>query len=1096
MRDSDKRKGRVFLLTLLLSIFICVLSFVAYFLFSGQLPAVQEPAAAQTVQTVTVPEEGESVESEDSESPAEPVRDDESAISGMPQGTPENVEEEVPLHDAGVQQPAVQDGQSEEIEASSGPSQGQGAASGQESPAGQTDVQEPEPDVPGDVSQSTVPALVPSAPEMMDAFTSVDQIIITGSDAPVYDDDFFASFFVQGQDTLQYDDGLYYFMYYIDGEAMGNLEILFQDGSRYMNVSQLSQYLTGLLTDEAWQRLIGSVQGDYVSIEHFQSNGVTVEYDENGFTINMIFSVEDMPERVISLAGNSYSRRSYALSGAAVLEPNFFSWRTSYNLYTSLDWVHDSDLFSYSVSLSTSNYLSFGPVNLDFYYNLGVRNDEFYFNWNNYRFFYDFEDEGIRLSWGNIYGFGLSPQGTPLGIQFEKNYSYGNLDSPYNSHREYLTITEESVVQIVRNGRVIFRRTLQPGNYRLQDFTFETGYNEIDVIVTPVRYVEPDMNLDDPQVREQLDSVSWHQNFNMAYDSQLLAKGETLYGGSVSIGRNQIDAADKDQATGFLLRVSPQYYYDYHFDDVVVSWYQDVGLTDEMTLMSDFSLRLQPERTVADVSLALRKAWVLGTTTLTADTRLDTDYLEDGSDSLPYFYARLDHSFLLDWTVFRGLSTSVSYGNSTYNAGSGDELTFRLSFSGRLGFLNYSASAYLVWEDYDFANPQWRTGASFGVTPFRGFSISGGITASQGFSSTEAGVQITGYLSASISFGGRASASYSTNFTGTSNISSSFAVGSRDSFSVNLSGLDFSDIADHSLNGSWYHSGDLFGLSVRASSYDRYNRTNLSASFSTASFFSGGVFGFSRSVRDNFVLIRPRGSLSGATVQVARSNSGSAQEIRSFLGTSVYTSLSSYQRNNLVVYVTGKDEFADTQTLAYELNPSNRSGYSIRIDVPQEYTVTGIITFDGEIQNTFSSPVYRIERDEAGNASLVDDVSLYLFADQDGRFIISGVEPGDYVFDVSYNDRWYAVHFSVNALEDDTLRVVDFGTIDFSQEGSGLTDFVLDSQGSNADSVEAYLEPYQGRLDLAPVRITDSSTFWNEIFPPLTDEEISQDFAF
>ena len=52
MRDSDKRKGRVFLLTLLLSIFICVLSFVAYFLFSGQLPAVQEPAAAQTVQTV------------------------------------------------------------------------------------------------------------------------------------------------------------------------------------------------------------------------------------------------------------------------------------------------------------------------------------------------------------------------------------------------------------------------------------------------------------------------------------------------------------------------------------------------------------------------------------------------------------------------------------------------------------------------------------------------------------------------------------------------------------------------------------------------------------------------------------------------------------------------------------------------------------------------------------------------------------------------------------------------------------------------------------------------------------------------------------
>ena len=1091
MRDSDKRKGRVFLLTLLLSIFICVLSFVAYFLFSGQLPAVQEPAAAQTVQTVTVPEEGESVESEDSESPAEPVRDDESAISSMPQGTPENVEEEVPLHDAGVQQPAVQDGQSEETEAAAGPSQGQGAASGQESPAGQTDVQEPEPDVRTDASQSTVPALVPPVPEMMDAFTSVDQIIITGSDAPVYDDDFFASFFVQGQDTLQYDDGLYYFMYYIDGEAMGNLEILFQGGARYMNVSQLSQYLTGLLTDEAWQRLIGSVQGDYVSIEHFQSNGVTVEYDENGFTINMIFSVEDMPERVISLAGNSYSRRSYALSGAAVLEPNFFSWRTSYNLYTSLDWVHDSDLFSYSVSLSTSNYLSFGPVNLDFYYNLGVRNDEFYFNWNNYRFFYDFEDEGIRLSWGNIYGFGLSPQGTPLGIQFEKNYSYGNLDSPYNSHREYLTITEESVVQIVRNGRVIFRRTLQPGNYRLQDFTFETGYNEIDVIVTPVRYVEPDMNLDDPQVREQLDSVSWHQNFNMAYDSQLLAKGETLYGGSVSIGRNQIDAADKDQATGFLLRVSPQYYYDYHFDDVVVSWYQDVGLTDEMTLMSDFSLRLQPERTVADVSLALRKAWVLGTTTLTADTRLDTDYLEDGSDSLPYFYARLDHSFLLDWTVFRGLSTSVSYGNSTYNAGSGDELTFRLSFSGRLGFLNYSASAYLVWEDYDFANPQWRTGASFGVTPFRGFSISGGITASQGFSSTEAGVQITGYLSASISFGGRASASYSTNFTGTSNISSSFAVGSRDSFSFSLSGFDFSSPLDHSLSGGWFHSGDLYSLSVRTSAYDQYRRYSASVSLNTATFFSGGVFGFSRSVRDNFILIRPQGSLKGADVQVARSNQGSPQQIKRLFGTSVYTSISSYQRNNLVVYLTGDDEFAETRTFSYEINPSNRSGYSIKINVPQEYTVTGIISFDGELQTTFSSPVYRVTAAEDGSTELVSDMELYLFADQDGRFIISGVEPGSYVFDVNYDDAWYAVCFFVDELEDEELRVVDFGLIDISASDEDLAVFA-DSAALYPDYLKEY---YDGAKMLESVRILDSATFWNELFPPLSDAEIIEDFS-
>ena len=47
-------------------------------------------------------------------------------------------------------------------------------------------------------------ARVPAPPTIFDAFAYVPQIIITGSDEPVYDDDFFATFFVQGQDTLEY----------------------------------------------------------------------------------------------------------------------------------------------------------------------------------------------------------------------------------------------------------------------------------------------------------------------------------------------------------------------------------------------------------------------------------------------------------------------------------------------------------------------------------------------------------------------------------------------------------------------------------------------------------------------------------------------------------------------------------------------------------------------------------------------------------------------------------------------------------------------------------------------------------------------------
>ena len=396
-------------------------------------------------------------------------------------------------------------------------------------------------------------------------------------------------------------------------------------------------------------------------------------------------------------------------------------------------------------------------------------------------------------------------------------------------------------------------------------------------------------------------------------------------------------------------------------------------------------------------------------------------------------------------------------------------------------------------DGYDLDRSEWRVSTSFSVSPMRNLSISAGITASQSLKRGE-DVGISGYLTASFSFGGRASGSYSTGFTGTHSLSTSFSVGNRDSFSASLSGFDFGRIDDHTLSGSWYHSGDLFGLSVRASAYDRYDRLNLSASLSSASYFSGGVFGISRSVRDSFVLIRPRGSLSGAQIQVARSNQGSAQDIDSVFGTGVYSSLSSYQRNNIVVYVTGDDEFAETQTFAYELNPDNRSGYSIRISVPQEYTVSGLLAFDGVVQNTFSSPVYRVVEDEDGGLRLEGDISLYLFADQDGRFIISGVEPGTYVFDVEYDGLWYAVRFDVEALDDDELRVVDYGTLDFDSDMAARHAFSFDGTMA-AEGVDGYLSGYQGLVDISPVRIIDSATFWNELFPPLTDDEISQDFG-
>ena len=79
--------------------------------------------------------------------------------------------------------------------------------------------------------------------------------------------------------------------------------------------------------------------------------------------------------------------------------------------------------------------------------------------------------------------------------------------------------------------------------------------------------------------------------------------------------------------------------------------------------------------------------------------------------------------------------------------------------------------------------------------------------------------------------------------------------------------------------------------------------------------------------------------------------------------------------------------------------------------------------------------------------------------------------------------------FSVDELEDEDLRGVDFGLI--SSCDGDLAVFA-DSDALYPDYLTEY---YDGVKMLESVRILDSATFWNELFPPLSDAEIIEDFS-
>ncbi|MBR1918544.1 MAG: hypothetical protein IJ831_02860 [Spirochaetales bacterium] len=938
------------------------------------------------------------------------------------------------------------------------------------------------------MTEPAEPGRVPDPPLLFDPIIvmSGGDFYALAPDTPEYNDDFFADFFVQGTDKIALDDGSYYFELYIMDDRMGQLEVLFQGNDRLLNTAELKYYLSDMLTDEAYEKYFGSCQ-EFEPSEYFTERGATMQMDEEKFVIHMYFDVSEIPDRIISLSQTVSSRSRYTLTGAQTLSPAFFTWVTTYNFYSSYNWYDDSEFFkpvSWYLSLSASNYMSFGKTYLDFYYNVTYRDDELKFSWSSYRFFRDFVKQCIRISWGNVYGYGLSNQGTSLGIQFEKSYSYGgpNVKRPTNQRTEVIVVAEESVLKIESNGRVIYERTVAPGNYRIKDFSFDTGINEVLITVTPTRL--------DGLTEEQKEEGSYKMSFSLAYDSQLLAPGETLYGGSATMGRVQVDKDDSDQITGLGVRVSPEYYYDYHFDDIAISWWQDVGITETFTLGMEFSAATAPNLSdtkdyAAETSVSFLNANPLGTTELIFETRLNAS----GDTSTFGFQSRFNHRFIMHSRAVSSLSFTLTYANPDASSQGGNEFGASVSFGGSIGFLRYSMSSS-IYKDDTVDDPSWRINGSIGCSPMKNLSLSTSISAYKSYNSD---TQFVGYITASCSFGKGITGNYSTDYKMESaNFGLSVPIG-KDYLQMNVSNFYYEDPENHTFAASYSHRTDLFNIGLRGQAYDRYNRYNGSVSVSTSTFYAGGAFAMSRSSRDNFMLVKPQGSLRGSTIQVARSNGGNATYVPTVFGTGVYTSLTANTRNNTVVYLTGEDSFADTQTLSYELHTNTRTGFVIKARLPEVFTVSGIVKMDGILRADFSSPVQLVVENPETNEKVLDTLkNAYLFTDIDGRFIISDLPVGQYVIDYDYNGKWYALIFDVPVPENDKDRVIVLRDFDFRPENIHYIerDFEGNVVGTYEDCpVPSILEDYEGYVYIPMERITDNASFWNELFPPMEEDD-------
>lgn len=848
--------------------------------------------------------------------------------------------------------------------------------------------------------------LPPSMPSVSVVNQRIDEVITIPS---IYGDeseeDFWATFYIAGEDDLLYESGIYYMNLYVNGEPYGSIETYLDGDVLSLKTTELKTYVESTLTDEAFNHIFMDTS-EYITLEDLESRGVESSYDLNTFNVYLTFNAKDMPLQIISISGNNVRMVSRPIANSLVLEPAKFTLLSRYSiqastsLYPVVDMWNDARLY-----ISSYNTMRLFDVYGNFNYSFNLTPTYLSLAFGSYSFYHDFTDEMIRLSWGNVSPDLLSPDGTSVGIRFDKSLSYGSSSSRRRSHIErYITIEKESDVQVLNEGREIYRKTLGPGNYRLEDFVLYSGANKIEIIITPLDGSEV--------IRDEIDLI---------YSSSLLAPGEMYYGGGLFTGRKRVSRTSSETLGALRIPFSRDYALEYDARNIVASGYIRAGLTTSLTMNTSLALKNSVENNDyfnprMRYALELTHANILGT------TRYNFNLTENADDgfTLPTLYARVSHQAYTGIREFSGINASLTYnGSASDDYYSSSRLSGALNFSGSFNLLSWSLGLSGTLDLVDIINSSWYTSATLSMNLGRNFYISGSATFSGIGEQTPS---FTGRISGTVRFGrSRANASYSSN--NYSSLSYTYS-GSGNYFDVRVNTNDLTRFENYDMSANYSHTGDKFSFSMGLSASDKFQRNRLSFSTSFATVFADGLFAFSSYAPNNFILIQQRGALKGNKLSIGAIGTSRPDDVAMFFNTGLYTGLSLGRSSSFTVYSSPADSFSSGLSQDITIPASRLGGYILKMESESRYSVTGIAyRSNGELWINASSPLYKVILNEDNSIS-IEMTEYYLFTDQDGRFIVSDLTPGLYAFDVDSQSGWELNMFEVIEDEEERYNVL------------------------------------------------------------------------
>ena len=210
-----------------------------------------------------------------------------------------------------------------------------------------------------------------------------------------------------------------------------------------------------------------------------------------------------------------------------------------------------------------------------------------------------------------------------------------------------ISIDTESQVTVYNDDRQIYSNVLQPGQYRLEDFTLYTGTNRIRIVIKP---------LDGSEETEITMDIN--------YSYSLLAPGEVYYGAAVATGRQILSDPSEFTAGAVRLPLGSSRYLEYDARNITASGYIRAGLTESLSLDATLALKNAPEgerifNPSAAIALQLTQANALGTTRY--NLNVTEEFFRFGEKlALPYLYARVGHQIITGIKAFNSVNAAVT----------------------------------------------------------------------------------------------------------------------------------------------------------------------------------------------------------------------------------------------------------------------------------------------------------------------------------------------------------------------------------------------------------------------------------------------------